>query len=751
MDSKRKRHLGFKIAAIASSSLAAVFLALSILCIVCFPKTYSIDSSNSEPVVSLVCDSNLYYATSTSLSKASKSNELIKSYDLIEDANAKYSLGASSLKSLYEANDDKLVAVSQNASDGYLFLVNKSDLSLDGYAKYSGEFLRLASSGDDLVIASKSGKYTLYSRYRLSSFSDGVYKSGYYYRITLGKDRNSYVLNRNESITTLDIAIKDNRLYAINSAGVSVMDLDFTYNAFHTEEGKAKWGDSSFLETYGVKGTPDKDSITLDSTLFKANTSYYDVMGLSVSGGFFRSSQNEVYYVGTDNILYSISYRDIKSKRPEGSISDDKVKSYPSLSFPTLVETDGCLFYDDKSESAYVIYKASDNVSKISFVDDTPVLDFTIAVEFNIVFLTTDHGANYLAFLSNNSTKSEAGVYLGKYLDPLSYKSFEWTKTAVIYFLVFLLLFLIASIISWVGTLKKGSDKKILATFRSIWKSKFIYLAMAPSLVLLVMFCYYPAIASIGLSFFDYTKENPTFNWNNFANYKYVFTDPAMLAAFKNMFLFLIVDIVTAVLPPLIFAFFLSTMKNEKMSKVMRTLLFIPGIIPGIAGNLIWKEAILGNFGVLNECIKACGGNVFSFLAQSSTAKWSLLLVGFPYVGSYIIFYGGMMNIPKSYYEACELEGVGPWRRFVKIDIPLVFPQLKYVFVCSIIASMQNFARVQSITNGAYDTSVPVLEMYDQIMDGNYGKASAIASVIFVLLFFATYFTMKQKRKEMKI
>ena len=142
---------------------------------------------------------------------------------------------------------------------------------------------------------------------------------------------------------------------------------------------------------------------------------------------------------------------------------------------------------------------------------------------------------------------------------------------------------------------------------------------------------------------------------------------------------------------------------------------------------------------------------MISFLAQSSTAKWSLLLVGFPYVGSYLIFYGGMMNIPSSYYEACELEGVGPWKRFVRIDIPLVFPQLKYVFVCSIINSMQNFARVQSITNGAYDTNVPVLEMYDQIMDGNYGKASAIASIIFVLLFFATYFTMKQKKKEMKV
>lgn len=752
METNSKRHFTFKITAIISSTIALIFLVLSIVSIILIPKVSTLNSSNNEPVVSLVSDSdNLYYSTTNNINKATKENELISSYNLIEDVNTKYLLDVTSIKSLYETDTNQLVAVSQNANDGYLFLINKFDLSLNSYSKFNGEFSKFTTSGDDIVIASKTGKYTLYSRYSISSFSSGVYKSGYYYRITVGKDRNSYTLNRNESITTLEIAIKDNYLYAINSAGISVMDLDFTYNNFHTDEVKNKWENTEFIDKYGVKDTPTKDKITLDSSTFKESTSYYDVIGLSISGGFLNSKQKAVYYIGTDNSLYSLNFSDIKRKRPEGSISEDKINRYENIKFKNLVETDGCLFYDDKVEIAYVIFKASNNVSKIVFENELPVLDFTISVEFNIVYLVTDHTDNYVAYLFNNSNKSESGIYLAKYFNPTAYLNFGWTKSTFIYFIVLTLLFVLVSIISWLGTLKKDYDKKIIKQIRTIYKCKFIYLTMAPSLILLITFCYYPAIASIGLSFFDYTKENPAFNWNNFANYKFVFTDPNMLSAFKNMFLFLLVDIITAVLPPLIFAFFLSTMKNKKLSKIMRTLLFIPGIIPGIAGNLIWKEAILGNFGVLNECIKACGGSVISFLAQSSTAKWSLLLVGFPYVGSYLIFYGGMMNIPSSYYEACELEGVGPWRRFVRIDIPLVFPQLKYVFVCSIINSMQNFARVQSITNGAYDTNVPVLEMYDQIMDGNYGKASAIASIIFVLLFFATYFTMKQKKKEMKV
>lgn len=274
---------------------------------------------------------------------------------------------------------------------------------------------------------------------------------------------------------------------------------------------------------------------------------------------------------------------------------------------------------------------------------------------------------------------------------------------------------------------------------------------MLPSLALLMMFCYYPAIASVVLSFFNYTKDDPSYLWNNFAHYKYIFTNPEILNGFKNMFLFLIVDIVTSIIPPLLFAFFLSTMRHKKVSSVLRTLLFLCGIIPGIAANLIWKEGILGNYGVINSLIKAGGGSIINFLGQSSTAKWAIMLVGFPYVGSYLIFYGGMMNIPSSYYEALELEGAGIMRRFVQIDVPLIFPQIKYVFICSIINSVQNFARVQSITGGSFDTEIPVVQMYDLITEGNYGRASAFAAIIFILLFFATFFTLNKKKKEMHV
>ena len=95
---------------------------------------------------------------------------------------------------------------------------------------------------------------------------------------------------------------------------------------------------------------------------------------------------------------------------------------------------------------------------------------------------------------------------------------------------------------------------------------------------------------------------------------------------------------------------------------------------------LIWKTGIYDTeYGALNFIIKSLGGKPIDFLGSTAYAKWSVLLMGFPFVGGYLIFYGGVMNIPSSYYEAAELEGIGIWKRLFYIDIPLIVPQLKYV------------------------------------------------------------------------
>jgi len=204
-------------------------------------------------------------------------------------------------------------------------------------------------------------------------------------------------------------------------------------------------------------------------------------------------------------------------------------------------------------------------------------------------------------------------------------------------------------------------------------------------------------------------------------------------------------------LPPLIFAFFLTIMRNKSYSAITRTLLFIPGVIPGVATTLIWKTGIYGEFGVLNALIQMMNGTPVKFLAQTNLTRWSLVLMGFPYVGSYLIFYGAMMNVPDSYYEAAELDGITVIKRFVFIDVPLIFPQIKYVIIMTFISSVQNFGRVYMITGGDWGTKTPIFTMYKQVLDGNYGLASAYATIIFIFLFAATVLNFRMQKKDNEV
>ena len=109
------------------------------------------------------------------------------------------------------------------------------------------------------------------------------------------------------------------------------------------------------------------------------------------------------------------------------------------------------------------------------------------------------------------------------------------------------------------------------------------------------------------------------------------------------------------------------------------------------------------------------------------------------------------MNIPSSYYEAAEMDGITVWKRFFKIDLPLCVPQIKYILIMTIIASIQNFSRIYVAMGGASTIiSTPIVEMY-MLMNSserNYGLASAYATILFVILFGLTYLSMRNRLKE---
>ena len=411
--------------------------------------------------------------------------------------------------------------------------------------------------------------------------------------------------------------------------------------------------------------------------------------------------------------------------------------------------TGAAFFYNDMLRVGYVIYDASNRVSQIDF--KTGKIVFTTQANDDIQTLIQGGDGQNCYYVYKNRNEAPSGEFILRRIGTENQEHFFLLQGLMVAAIICAVVSAIVVLVAALCAFKPGFADKFADTMRLVKKHWAIYVVIAACFSLVGMFCYYPAIGSIALSFFDYTVNNESKVWNNFANYIEVFTSSSAGLEFGNMFLFLATDIFTALLPPLVFAFFLTIMRNKQYSAVMRTLLFIPGIIPGIATTLIWKSGIYDYpGGVINTIIQLFQGKPFDFMHDKIGTRISIIMMGFPFVGSYLIFYGAMMNVPDSYYEAAELDGITVIKRFIWIDVPLIFAQIKYVLIMTFIASVQNFGRTyMTDMKNVYDTNTPIHTMYDKIQsEGNYGLASAYATVLFIFLFAATVFNMYSQKRD---
>ena len=518
------------------------------------------------------------------------------------------------------------------------------------------------------------------------------------------------------------------------------------YNAFRKEASE------EVATVYADKGIVGYDvktgDITMSNDLYRKSNAYlfHPLTGRDFRGAGYDETNERYYLLTQEKCVYTYNVEDLPLTSNAELLLDTTVEGVELPATP--VGKGHALFYNSYLNVGYIVYHASNLLTRVDF--NTGTLTFNTKTNDGIAGLIQNSNGVDCYYVYNNRNEANADELI---LRSIGIKNQEHSillqslmTTAIVFAVVAAIVLLIAALCVF----KPGFSDKFMDTMRLIKKHWLIYVVVGACFSLVGLFCYYPAIGSISLSFFDYTLESESKIWNNFGNYIRIFTASKAGLEFGNMLLFLATDVFTALLPPLIFAFFLTIMRNKQYSAVMRTLLFIPGIIPGIASTLIWKSGIYDYpGGVLNMFIQWFNGKPFDFMNHDIGTRISIIMMGFPFVGSYLIFYGAMMNVPDSYYEAAELDGITVIKRFVYIDVPLIFPQIKYVLIMTFIGSVQNFGRTYMIDQAnSYQTNTPIHTMYKYTIDGNYGMASAYATVLFIFLFGATVFNMYSQKRD---
>lgn len=200
---------------------------------------------------------------------------------------------------------------------------------------------------------------------------------------------------------------------------------------------------------------------------------------------------------------------------------------------------------------------------------------------------------------------------------------------------------------------------------------------------------------------------------------------------------------------------FLAILLNQKLKGIswFRTAFYTPIVTSTVSVAIVWLWMLNGDFGLINWGLRFMGiSRPPNWLVDPFWAKPALILMTvWKNAGYYMVmFLAGLQNIPESLYEAAEVDGAHSWRKFWSITFPLISPTTFLVTILLIVDAFQIFDQVYIITKGGPSGSTETIVYY--IYNHGFewfkmGYASAMAWILFVIIFILTLLQFRLQRK----
>ena len=287
-----------------------------------------------------------------------------------------------------------------------------------------------------------------------------------------------------------------------------------------------------------------------------------------------------------------------------------------------------------------------------------------------------------------------------------------------------------------------------------------IYLFVLPTLIAIGLFIYYPASSGIFHSFYRWNGADVA-EPVGFRNYTDLLASPEFWQSFKNAFILGVANALKMIVALLV-AVCIHRCRSEKLQYYYRLLFVIPMVIPPLVVALIWRsfffEATNGYlnrflewanlFPVLNWMAPAFGwGDAFAgaskpaWLGDPRLLMTSVIIWGFPWISSLAILthLAKLQGIGREIYEAGEIDGVGWWSKFTRIELPLITGSIYIMLVFTIIGTIIDAGMIIALAGfeggGGGKVDVPALFMLRKaFIDQKMGYACAVGIVLSLIV-----------------
>jgi multiple sugar transport system permease protein len=264
------------------------------------------------------------------------------------------------------------------------------------------------------------------------------------------------------------------------------------------------------------------------------------------------------------------------------------------------------------------------------------------------------------------------------------------------------------------------------------------YLFLLPWLIGLFVITIGPLIASLYLSFTDYSLIEPP-KWSGLENYLRMLHDARLHNALKVTFIYVLVSVPLQLALALAIAVLLN--RGMRGLAFYRSVFYLPSMLgASVAIAVLWRQ-MFGVDGLVNQVLRLFGFQATTgWISDPRYALSTIILLHIWTFGSpMVIFLAGLRQIPTMYYEAAAVDGAPRWRRFTKITLPLLSPIIFFNLVLQIIGAFQSFTQAFVVSNGtggpSDSTMFYTLYLYQRgFGEFEMGYAAAMAWLLVVII-----------------
>lgn len=274
------------------------------------------------------------------------------------------------------------------------------------------------------------------------------------------------------------------------------------------------------------------------------------------------------------------------------------------------------------------------------------------------------------------------------------------------------------------------------------------FLFILPPIIGFLIFTIGAMLFSFKYSFEDYNILTGVSQWKGLENYRALFSNVIFSESFLRSIsntVILLASVPISMILGLVLAGLLKA-GGIKYRGVFQVLYYIPAVSSAVALNIVWRYIFNNEFGILNALL----GKKILWLSDNNLIKVAIItknsLNG---IGSAMILYlAGMLNVPKDYYEASELDGANKVRQFFSITLPLITPVTFYQLIMGIIGGLQSYADAQVFGAGVQGSQTIVFFIWERgINQSRYGLASAASVLLAAAIMLITLLQFKISNK----